>query len=214
MSNAGPSRRAASLDQLRKHGDAHAHVRREDDRDRAGVPRYLRLAVRVETGGARRPRATPARAQAARCASVPAGRVKSINTSQLRDDGVHVCGDANAGCTTACVRPHRAPIAGLPATSSAPASVRSSRSERRLDQRLAHAATGAGNGDAHRHARESSVATPLLAEHVEEPVPGALFARRIRSAAPSRSRMRLSSTTDSGISSPSQRATLARRNKR
>ena len=52
MSNAAPRRRAARFDEFGQHGDAHAHVRCEDDRDHAGVTFDLRLALVVEARGA------------------------------------------------------------------------------------------------------------------------------------------------------------------
>ncbi len=140
------------LDQLRKHGNAHAHVRCEDNRDDAGVPRYLRLAVRVETGGPDDRR--DARARTGCEMRERAGRAREVDQYvATADDGVYVCGDANAGCMTA-------PFARVEADRRAAFDIERTgerqtvRSERRLDQRLAHSATGAGDCDPHRHARE------------------------------------------------------------
>ena len=67
---------------------------------------------------------TPCRAHAARCASVPSGRVKSIRTSASRS-----AASTSVTDQMPVVRPKRSPASrpdgGLPATSSAAASVRS-----------------------------------------------------------------------------------------
>ena len=99
----------------------------------------------------------PCRAHAARCASVPSGRVKSISTSAARDRGV----DVGRRRSTPVVAAEA--LAGVAADGGAAGDVERGGErergigERRLDQRLAHPAAGAGDGDPRRcHGRGSA----------------------------------------------------------
>jgi hypothetical protein len=125
--------------------DAHAHVGRQHDGDvlaAAAISAFWASLKPVVPMTAR----TPCRRQAARCASVPSGRVKSISTSAR----------ARPACRSAVIAtpvvlaekaPASWPSAGLPATSSAPAA-HVVGAQHGLDQHVAHAAGGAGDGDA------------------------------------------------------------------
>src|SRR5579864_5119402 len=118
--------------------------------------------------------AVPACAQAARCASVPDGRVKSISTSQAR-----TAASMSAMTCTPVDRPKRspasAPIAGLFATSSAPASTKSIESSA--------ASINAWPIRPPAPATVMRIVMPrsvLLPEHVEKALPEALVAIHVR----------------------------------
>ena len=142
----------------------------------------------------------PWRAQAARCARVPAGRVKSIITS-----AACAAASASAPTVTPVARPNRSPASrpttGLAATSTAAASAQPRIREDRLDQRLAHLSAGARDGDAHR--RHFFLKMSRNCSHHErgsdqEPSPAVMAWADL-----------LSSAIEIGISSPSQRASLS-----
>ncbi len=76
-----PERARRLLDERQQHVDADAHVRGEHDRNVLRVLRQRRASARRRSRWCPTTAPTLARTQAARCASVPAGRVKSISTS-------------------------------------------------------------------------------------------------------------------------------------
>ena len=100
---------------------------------------------------------TPSSRHTARCASVPSGRVKSISTCGVGQAGAQVGGDGHAARAAEEGR-------GVLAERRAAGDVERAGQHavvgaaHRLDQHAAHAAGGAGDGDAHRRPRHHDAA--------------------------------------------------------
>ena len=134
------------LDERQQHVDAHAHVGGEHDRDLAAESAERRLLRGIESGRADDGRDPLARARGeVRQRAVRAREVdEDVGARERRID---VGGDRDAGDAPAGSRPRRDPTAGLPATSSAAREREPRLRQHRLDQRAAHPAAGAGDGD-------------------------------------------------------------------
>ncbi len=180
MSNAGPSAARGRFDERQQHVDADAHVRRQHDRDALARTRRARPCCAAESPVVPTTAAVPCRAQAARWASVPSGRVKSISTSAARNAASTSAADASRRSIARSARRRRGRCAGLRGMSSARGERQVGGSERRLDQRLPHPAAGAGDRDPDVAA---SLSRSVSSESVEHTIPDALAARRFVAAA-------------------------------
>ena len=158
--------------------DADAHVRRHHDRDVARRARRSRPSARRVKPVVPMTCATPSSRHTASCASVPSGRVKSISTSARGER--RRAASAVIGTPLALPRKRRRRLADRRAAGDVERAGEHESALRadRLDQRPAHAAGGAGDGDAQALRRSRAARAADVMERRLERRVGAVRRRR------------------------------------